>query len=55
MNFYIKPKWERYQYIDEDGKTVESRIEAKRFSSENEASRFRSLYLDRFDFEIKEE
>ncbi len=47
MTYYIKPKWERYEYINEDGKKVDNRIEAKRFSSKNEAARFRSLYLDR--------
>ena len=53
--FYIKPKWERYEYLDHNGDKVESRMEAKKFRTKDEAERFRSLYADRFDFDIREE
>lgn len=54
--YYLKPKYERFQYIDSDGKVVESRFDAQRFRSEDEAKRFRSIRLDDpYSVEIKEE
>ena len=56
MTYYLKPRHERWQYIDNDGKVTDSRGDAQRFRSEDEAKRFQKMYLDDpYGVEIKEE